>query len=168
MLLLRVFEDDDLQLLDKWLHKGYIKKWFEVPDICTIEDWLHEVKNRNGEFRWLSYFIALSDGFPVGFCTYYKCVDAKEQWYGEISLNGVYSIDYLIGEEEYLGKGIGNKIIKELMEMIFSHEDAKKIIVQPDKSNKASCGVLLSNGFVYDKEVYGITREEYCTSKTKR
>ena len=38
MLILRVFEDDDLQLLDKWLHKEYIKKWFEVPGICTIEE----------------------------------------------------------------------------------------------------------------------------------
>jgi len=167
MLLLRVFKDDDLQLLDKWLHKEYIKKWFEVPGICTIEDWLHEVENRNGEFRWLSYFIALSDGFPVGFCSYYKCADAKEHWCGETSLAGAYSIDYLIGEEEYLGKGIGNKIIKELIKMIFSHEDAKKIMVQPDKNNKASCGVLLSSGFILDKDVYAITSEEYCTNITK-
>ena len=161
MLILRVFEDDDLQLLDKWLHKKYIKKWFEVPDVCTIEDWLHEVKNRNDEFRWISYFIALSDGCPVGFCTYYKCVDAKEHWYGDISLDGAYSIDYLIGEKEYLGKGIGNDMIGKLVEMIFSYEDAKKIVVQPDKNNKASCSVLLSKGFVLDKDIYGMTREKY-------
>ena len=167
MLILRVFEDDDLQLLDKWLRKEYVRKWFEVPGICTIEDWLHEVRNRNGEFRWLSYFIALSDGFPVGFCTYYKCADAREHWYGEISLDGVYSIDYLIGEEEYLGKGIGSQIIEKLKEMIFSHEDAKKIIVQPDKNNKASCGVLLSNGFVLNKDVYEITSDEYCKRITE-
>ena len=164
MLILRVFEDGDLQLLDKWLHKEYIKKWFEVPDICTIEDWLHEVKNRNDEFRWLSYFIVMSEDCPIGFCTYYKCMDAKEHWYGEISLDGVYSMDYLIGEEKYLGKGIGNKMIEELAEMIFSNEEAKKIIVQPDKNNKASCRVLLSNGFVLDKDVYGMTREEYYKS----
>ena len=168
MLILRVFEDDDLQLLDKWLHKEYVKKWFEVPDICTIEDWLHEVKNRNGEFKWIRYFIVLNEECQVGFCIYYKCVDAKEDWYGDISLDGVYSMDYLIGEEEYLGKGIGNEMIETLMKMIFSHEDAKKIIVRVDKENKASCGVLLSNGFVYDKDVYGITREKYCASTTKR
>ena len=44
MLKLRALEEDDIQLLDKWLHKGYIKKWFEVLDICTLDDWLHEVK----------------------------------------------------------------------------------------------------------------------------
>ena len=109
MLKARAFEDSDLHLLDKWLHKAYIKKWFEVSGICTIDDWLHEVKNRNGEFKWLNYFIVLWKGCPVGFCAYYQCIDAKEEWYGNISLEGVYSMDYLIGEEDYLGKGIGKK-----------------------------------------------------------
>ena len=160
MLILKVFEDGDLQLLDKWLHKEYVKKWFEVPDICTIDDWLHEVKNRKGEFKWLSYFIVLWEDSPIGFCTYYKCVDAKEDWYGDISLDGVYSIDYLIGEEDCLGKGLGKEIIAKLVAMIFFHEDAKKIIVQPDKNNKASCNVLLSNGFIFDESsnIYAIAR----------
>ena len=59
MLTMREFEDNDLQLFETWLNKEYIKKWFEVPDICTIDDWLHEVKNRNDEFKWIKYFIAL-------------------------------------------------------------------------------------------------------------
>ena len=161
MLKIREFEDDDLQLLDKWLHKEYIKKWFEVPDICTIEDWLYEVENRNAEFKWLSYFIVLSGDYPIGFCVYYKCIDAKEHWYGDMSLDGIYSIDYLIGEEDYIGKDIGKKTIAKLMEIIFYHEDAKKIIVKPDENNKASCSVLLSNGFIFDNNIYAIAKEEY-------
>jgi len=165
MFKIRLFKDDDLQLLDKWLHKEYIKKWFEVLDVCTIDDWLHEVKNRNGEFKWIHYLIVLVGNSPVGFCTYYKCVDAQEYWYGDISLEGTYSIDYLIGEEDYLGKGIGKKMVAELVEMIFAHEDAKKIIVQPDKNNKASCNVLLSNDFIFDKRnnIYEMTKEEHFT-----
>ena len=162
MLKTRAFEDSDLHLLDKWLHKEYIKKWFEVSGICTIDDWLHEVKNRNGEFKWLNYFIVLWKGCPVGFCTYYQCIDAKEEWYGDISLEGAYSMDYLIGEEDYLGKGIGKKMIVKLVEMIFAHESAKRIIVQPDENNKASCNVLLSKGFSFDNNIYGITKGEYC------
>ena len=162
MLRIRVFEDDDLPLLDKWLRKEYIKKWFEVSGLCTVDDWLYEVKNRKSEFKWLNYFIALFEDKPVGFCAYYKCVDAKEDWYGEISLEGVYSIDYLIGEEDYLGKGLGKEIIAKLVTMIFAHEDAKKIIVQPDKNNQASCNVLLSNGFTFDESsnIYKIMRND--------
>ena len=164
---MRTFEDDDLQLLEKWLHKEYIRKWFEVSGVCTIDDWLYEVKNRDGKFKWINYFIALCEDSPVGFCIYYKCLDAKEDWYGDISLDGVYSMDYLIGEEDYLGKGIGKKMIAKLTKMIFSHENAKRIIVQVDKNNKASCNVLLSSGFVFDNNIYGITKEEYCMRATR-
>ena len=158
---IREFKDDDLQLLDKWLHKEYIKKWFEIADVCTIDDWLREATNRDGEFKWINYFTVLWKGYPVGFCLYYKCVDAKEHWYGDISLDGTYSIDYLIGEEDCLGKGIGKKMVSKLVEMIFSCEDAKRIIVQPDKDNKASCHVLLSNGFLFNKNsnIYEIKKK---------
>ena len=161
MFKVRVFEDDDLQLLGKWLNKKYIKKWFEVQDVCTIDDWLYEVKNRKDKFKWLNHFIALCGDCPIGFCVYYKCVDAKEEWYGDISLDGAYSMDYLIGEEDYLGRGFGKKMVEKLMEMIFSHKDAERIIVQPDKGNKASCGVLLKNGFILEDNIYGITKVEY-------
>jgi len=152
MFKIRTFKDDDLPLLDQWLHKEHIKKWFEVPDICTIDDWLHEVKNRDGEFAWINYFTALWEACPVGFCLYYQCIDAKEDWYGDTPLEGTYSIDYLIGEEDYLGKGIGKEIIAKLVTMIFAHDNAKRIIVQPDKRNKASCNVLLANGFIFDED----------------
>jgi len=169
MFKIRAFKDNDLQLLDKWLHKEYIEKWFEVPGICTIDDWLYEVKNRDGEFAWINYFIALWEDCPVGFCLYYQCADAKEDWYGDTSLDGTYSIDYLIGEESCLGKGLGNKMIAKLMEMIFSHKEAKKIIVQPDQRNEASCNLLLSNGFILDESnnIYKITKEEYCIKDNK-
>ena len=68
-------------------------------------------------------------------------------------------MNHLIGEEDYLGKGIGK--------MIFDREGAKRIIVQPDKNNKASSSVLLSNGFILEDHIYGITKKEYCM-KTNR
>jgi RimJ/RimL family protein N-acetyltransferase len=36
------------------------------------------------------------------------------------------------------------------------HHDAKRIVLQPEPENKASCGLLLSCGFVLDteKEIY--------------
>ncbi|MDR2899105.1 MAG: GNAT family N-acetyltransferase, partial [Clostridiales bacterium] len=67
-------------------------------------------------------------------------------------LNGAYSIDYFIGEEIYIGKGLGKAIIGLLTDKIFSLKDAQRIIVQPDEENNASCNSLLSNGYVLDGE----------------
>jgi len=161
ILKIRLLNDDDVQLMENWLNKEYIKKWFEVPGLCSIDDWLSEIKRRNDEFKWITYFIALWEERPIGFCLYYKCADAAEDWYGYTPLSGTYSIDYLIGEEAYLGKGIGKSMIALLVKKIFSLTDSERIIVQPDEDNKASCNSLLSNGFIFDTKnnVYIITKK---------
>lgn len=56
----------------------------------------------------------------------------------------------------FLRNGFGKMIVAELINRIAFHSDAKRIVVQPESKNKASCGLLLSCGFVLDmeKEIY--------------
>ncbi len=144
---LRLFSDEDTYLMERWLQKEHVKKWYEDPD-----DWLIEIKGRQAEFKFIKHFIALHNDAPIGFCQYYKCADANEDWYGNIPISGTYSIDYLIGEEMTLGKGFGKRIIALLIKEIFALADSERIIVQPDDDNKASCNSLLSNGFIFNNE----------------
>ncbi|MCL1823714.1 MAG: acetyltransferase [Oscillospiraceae bacterium] len=147
---LKPLEDTDVSLMEIWLNKKHIKEWYDIPGLCTVNDWLNEIKCRNDEFKFITHFMALYGEKPIGFGQYYKCEDVCEDWYGETPLTGTYSIDYLIGEEDYLGKGFGKLIIMLLVEKIFALPDSKRIIVQPDEKNNASCNALLSNGFVLD------------------
>ncbi len=145
MLYLRPIEEVDLSFLDIWLHKPYILKWYEDPNA-----WLDEIGQRNGKFSFIRHFIVMDGGQPVGFCQYYDCIEAGQDWYS-VSVRGeTYSIDYLIGEEPYLHKGNGKRIIRLLIEAIRTHTQAKEIIAQPEEENLPSCKVLLSCGFVYD------------------
>ena len=61
-----------------------------------------------------------------------------------------FSIDYLIGDTNYLGKGYGKLIIAELIKNIREIKGAKSIIVMPEKENIPSCKALEANSFVYD------------------
>lgn len=70
-----------------------------------------------------------------------------------------FSIDYLIGNEDYLGKGYGKTIVKILTDTVYQVEHAKHIIVQPDKENQASNKALLANGYIFDKN-----KNYYCKS----
>ncbi|WP_165042795.1 GNAT family N-acetyltransferase [Dysgonomonas sp. ZJ709] len=146
-------EDSDIKQIEIWLNKDHVKKWFEIPEHNVyLNDWLAEVSKRNEEFSWINYFIVQLDGQPIGFALYYDCRDAKEEWY-EIEAKGeMYSIDYLIGETFYIGKGYGKEMIRLLAEKIKQNSTAKSIIVQPDSKNHSSCGVLISNGFIFDKD----------------
>ncbi len=143
----KIFLDKDITLFEKWLNKERVKLWYG-----DTSDWLREVRQRKDEFAFIKHFIVYVNSTPIGFCQYYPYMLSGENWQGSIEKEGTYSIDYLIGEEDYLGKGYGKQIIKGLVEKVFGIKEAKRIIVQPDEDNDKSRGVLLSNGFVFDKE----------------
>lgn len=144
---LRAFEDDDLPLLGDWLHRPHVAPWFDDP-----QGWLDEAEQRHGRFSFIHHFIVESGGNPIGFCQFYDYACSGEDWHGDLATEGVYSIDYLIGDAENLGKGNGKAIVSALVDRIAALSNAVRIIVQPEPANKASCGVLLANGFLFDAE----------------
>lgn len=148
---LKPLTDEDIPLFDKWLDKEYISKWFGEK-----EDWLHEINERNGEYSFLKHFIVYHNGKRIGYCLYADCFYLKdlqeeghdfEELYGEVTgPNHTYEIGYLIGEEEYLNKGI-SKVIIRLLEEIIIGIGGKEIAADPSEENVISIKTLLSNGF---------------------
>lgn len=147
-LTMRPLADADIGLMALWLNKDYILKWY-----LDADDWLHEMNERNDSFSWIHHFIVMDDLTPIGFCQYYDCYDAKdlEDWYTVTQRSKTYSIDYLIGDERYLGKGYGKTIVGLLSATLRAKEGPCEIIVQPDRENHASNNVLLANGYLYDE-----------------
>lgn len=145
MIELKKIADNDLPLLKKWLYTPHVAKWYHNP-----LDWIYEVENRNGEFKWIHHFIAFAADNPIGFCQYYACDDSDEPWAGYKTQGGAYSIDYLIGETDFLRRGFGKQIVSALIERILLHDNAKLIVVEPERENTASRSLLLSCGFSHD------------------
>ncbi len=154
MLELRLLDDNDISLVELWLNKEHVKCWYEIPHLgVTIDDWMTEIKERNGKYKWLTHLLVVWQGYPIGLCQYYKGVDSSDEDFGTLSLTGLYGIDYLIGEEAYIGKGFGKKMITALVNKIFSFPDAQTVTANIDKDNRASENTLLSCGFrLFDAE----------------
>ena len=142
---LRQFRNEDVALFEKWLYMPHVAKWYHDP-----LDWMDEVKQRKDEFSFLHHFIVELEGKPIGFCQYYEYYHSGEEWHGDTDIDGTYSIDYLIGDTEYIGMGYGKGIVQLLIQEIKLQSNAKRIIVQPEQENKASCNTLLSCGFFFD------------------
>lgn len=161
MLELRMLNDSDIPLIEAWLHKDHVKKWYEIPHLgVTLDDWMKEIKERNNEFKWLHHFIVMLEGVAIGLCQYYKCKDSDED-FGNLTVEGSYGIDYLIGEEDYIGKGVGRQMIRALLDTIFSFPDAIRVTADIDENNKASEGVLQSCGFI----LFDSTQSRYVIEK---
>lgn len=147
MIRLRSMTENDLPLFQAWLSAPHVARWY-----ANAADWIAEVEGQDGVYRFIHHFIAENDGTPVGFCQYYACNDSGEPMAGYTALGGAYSIDYLIGRKDDLRKGYGKQIVSALVEKILQHPDAIRIVVQPEKENQASRGLLCACGFVQDTE----------------
>ena len=144
---LKSFTDGDMPLFIQWLSCDYIKKWY-----APIEDWIDEVSKRKEEYCWIKHYIIFFNEIPIGFCQYYPYWKSGENWNGSIATNETYSVDYFIGNTDYLRKGCACEALKRLNSIILSLPDGKRIIAQPDSENRASQKTLLSAGYCYDEE----------------
>jgi len=147
-LILEPLTDADIPLFVRWLQKEHVKQWFENP-----EDWLDEIQNRNGKYRFIKHFIVTLNGAKIGFCQYFDAYYVKEDlgWEFVKNKNESFGIDYFIGEEEYLRKGYGKAIIQKLEEKIQS-VNGREICADPSGDNAISVKTLLSSGFVKLRE----------------
>ena len=151
---IRPLFESDIALMRRWLYLPHVAEWYKHP-----EHWLNELKERRGEFSFLSHFIIEFEGIPIGFCQYYDCFFAQEHEVWSDNLNvgerqgENFSLDYLIGEPEYLRRGHGGQAVRLLSEKI-RRLGAKRIIAEPEPENLASCRVLESCGFVRDGAEY--------------
>lgn len=149
-LILRPFYDNDIALFGQWLEASHVKPWYEHP-----EHWLHELNNRQGEFSFITHLIAEVEGNPIGFCQYYDMFHGQEHedWLKVDEPGVMYSIDYLIGEPEYLHKGLGQKMISKMLDML-RNKGIKTVVVKPDGDNGKSIRALEVNRFVWNGTDY--------------
>ncbi len=158
---LKPLQEEDISLFTAWLDKEYIYKWFCPNGEEERKDWLYEISERDGEYHFMQHFIVYYNDTKIGYCLHADCFFLKDiqtenydssDLYGDIpDRNHTYEIGYLIGEEEYLGKGIGKIIIQKLEEVIVEL-GGKEIASDPSEENIASVKVLLSNGFTKIKD----------------
>ncbi len=146
MIELRRLEDADMTLMESWLKEPHIAAWYH-----DSQDWLQEVRERAGAFRWLNHLIVMCEGRAIGFCQYYRYADGGETWHGDVEVEGTFSIDYMIGEAAYLRKGLGKEIVQALLQRA-RQAGARRVIGQPEEENVASCRTLLACGFEYDRK----------------
>lgn len=65
-------------------------------------------------------------------------------------MQNTFAIDYLIGEEIFLKKGLGSVIIQKLCQIISSKENPTQIFAAPVPENVKSIKLLERNGFIFD------------------
>lgn len=151
----------DIPLFEQWLNKEYIYKWLCPDGEKNRKSWLDEINNRDGKYNFLTHFIVYHNSHKIGYCFYADCFFLKDLnedghdfvcLYGDVvGVNHTYEIGYLIGQEEYLNKGVSKIIIRKLEGKIIELGGCE-ISADPSEENIFSIRALLSNGFKKKKD----------------
>ena len=139
-LVFRKFDVGDLDLLERWLKNSYIKKVWVEHDVL-----LSEIKDNLISDEWINYYI-VEHGSPIGFVQFYETNKSPVGVFNPLAIESV-AIDFMIGEESFLNKGLGHLIVEEIVGMIKSIGKYKYIVSESCPKSDSSKKVLVKNGF---------------------
>lgn len=126
---------EDIALYYIWCEKPHVKeKWFR-EGYEPKEKILQKIDGKNGTFP----FIIEIENKPVGYIQYYK-IDGTSDSVG---------FDIFIGEEDYVGKGYGSKVVEAFTHKLFALSDINRVIVDPFADDKRAIRCYEKAGFAY-------------------
>ncbi|MBI2798092.1 GNAT family N-acetyltransferase [Candidatus Saccharibacteria bacterium] len=140
----------DFDWFPVWLNAPEVKKWWHEPSTpeAIEEKYGPRVEGKSAT----SCFVVVADNTPIGMTQSYWVKDYKD--YAEaVKLNDSVGMDWFIGNESYLGKGLGPAIaIKFTKDVVLEkYHDVKFIVASPSIHNARSMHVLEKAGSKSDR-----------------
>lgn len=151
MIQFKPYNETDVGLILRWFNKPHVQKFY------SLKNWnLEEVHQKMAANRakGIKIFIIYWDENPVGYIQSYA---VKDHLWDNVELsddmtNSAGGIDLFIGEESYLGKGLGVKIMNQFLEEhIWPYY--QYCFADPDINNEPSIALFQKCGFKKIKEI---------------
>lgn len=141
-------EPEQIELVLEWLQRPHVAEWFHGEGLKTTI--LEMEKFARNETSIYDFWVSFCDGIPFGLLMTSKLSEE------EASDNGSYfskwakgenmhTLDLLIGDTRFLGKGLSTSMIREFIEQKLSYADI--IFIDPEASNKKAIHVYEKAGF---------------------
>lgn len=145
----RRLTDSDLPLLHRWLNDSEVARWWEGDDVS----WGAVVRDYgSGSSDSVEHWIAVIDREPIGWLQCYAIVDDPDEraLLAEVGVDdSAAGIDYLIGDRDRRGRGLGAQLISQFTsQIVFArHPDWSQAYAAPSSANAASVRALRRAGF---------------------
>jgi RimJ/RimL family protein N-acetyltransferase len=139
----RRLTEDDLPLLRRWLKEPHVAEYWQEPqDEAEFRDkYLNVLTARD-----VRAHIVYIDDVPIGYIQDYQACLVGGGWWPDAK-PGVFGIDQFIGQPDWVGKGLGAKLIRGFVGRLFSDPSVEEIIVDPHPKNSRAIHVYEKVGF---------------------
>lgn len=151
---LRLMTEQDLPMLYDWLNRPHIVEWWggeeARPSLAEVrEQYLPSVLAKES----VTPYIAMLDQEPIGYAQSYVALGSGDGWWEEETDPGVRGIDQSLANPSQLGKGLGTKLVRALVETLFKDPEVTKIQTDPSPSNLRAIRCYEKAGFVRQNTV---------------
>lgn len=137
----RAVTPDDFDLLIRWRLEPHVSKWWgEKSAGALLAEFEKEMADPNVE-----HYVASHNGRDFAFIQVCDA-HAEDEWWPDAS-PGTWAIDYLIGEPDLIGKGLGARFIAAFTEMLFKRPGTHMVTADPEPGNIASIRACEKAGF---------------------
>jgi AacA4 family aminoglycoside N(6')-acetyltransferase len=143
---LRRMTEQDLPMLHDWLSRPHIVEWCggERPTLAQVRrDYMPGVLAR----QQVTPYIATLDGEPFAYAQSYVAKGAGDGWWEDETDPGVRGIDQSIAYPELLGIGLGTKLVRALVDLLFGDPAVTKIQTDPSPNNHRAIRCYEKAGF---------------------
>jgi aminoglycoside 6'-N-acetyltransferase len=146
----RPLEREDFPAVSSWLAAPHVAVWWR--DSADIEAVWERYEPRVSGLEPTEVFVVEFDGIRIGLIQRYRMEDYPEwgrnaEWEAAVSSGSVprssAGIDYLIGDDRYVGRGIGVEMIASFVELVWDrYSDLTGIVVEVEETNRRSWRAL--------------------------
>jgi RimJ/RimL family protein N-acetyltransferase len=133
----------DQSMIEDWLARPHIREWLHGEGLKTTLQSLAESFEGSSDFQ---HWIVYDSETPFGYLLTSE-IDPQEEFFAAVHFSGdkAITLDVFIGEPDYLGKGFGTAMIKQLIQWQFA--DVSDVIIDPEVANERAVHVYQKLGF---------------------
>ncbi|MGE0314116.1 MAG: aminoglycoside 6'-N-acetyltransferase [Lautropia sp.] len=143
---LRPMTEGDLDMLHAWLNRPHVVEWWggERPSLAEVRDAYRPdamAKER------VTPYIGLLTGVPFAYAQSYVAYGAGDGWWEDETDLGVRGIDQSIADPDLLGRGLGTRLVRALVDTLFRDPAVTKVQTDPAPHNLRAIRCYEKAGF---------------------
>jgi AacA4 family aminoglycoside N(6')-acetyltransferase len=152
---LRLMTEGDIPLLHAWLQRPHIVQWWggEAERPKSLAETRAKYLPRVLAEEQVTPYIAMLEGRPIGYAQSYVALGSGDGWWEDITDPGVRGIDQSLGDEADLGRGLGTRLVRSLVELLFEDRRVTRIQTDPDPTNRRAIRCYEKAGFRALREI---------------
>jgi AacA4 family aminoglycoside N(6')-acetyltransferase len=143
---LRLMTEQDLPLLHEWLNRPHIVEWWGGAG-PSLEEVHAQYSLRALADAKVTAYIGMLGDTPFAYAQSYVALGAGDGWWEDETDPGVRGIDQSIGDPELLGQGLGTRLVRALVDLIFSDPHVTKVQTDPAPNNPRAIRCYEKAGF---------------------